>query len=197
MMIKYLIIALAFLQFSGFAQPDPKLKSIFNGRNFKGWVEPEGNVWWTAGNGILSVSNDPEQKGSNLWTAKSYKDFIIRADFKFGKGTVDSGFFIRGEHDQIQIGISGSLKRDMTCSPYIPGKGYPVEAKGVKELLRLDDWNTIQVKAVGNHYTAWLNGTEVMQYTSETASEMGPIGIQLHPGREMSIEFRNLMLAEL
>lgn len=85
----------------------------------------------------------------------------------------------------------------MTCSPYIPGKGYPVEASGVKELLKSDDWNSIQVRAEGNHYTAWLNGQKVMEYTSDTATEMGPVGIQLHPGREMSIEFRNLMLGEL
>ena len=174
-----------------------EMHSIFNGKDLTGWVTPALKDSWTVKDGILMVMNDPEKKGDILWTEKSYKDFVIKGDFKFGKGTVDSGFFIRNENDQIQIGISGSLKRDMTCSPYIPGKGYPVEATGVKDLLKLDDWNTIQVKAMGNHYTAWLNGVEVMQYTSETASEEGPIGIQLHPGKEMSIEYRNLTLGTL
>ena len=32
---------------------------------------------------------------------------------------------------------------------YISGKGYPVEAKGVKELLKLDDWNTMKICAEG------------------------------------------------
>ena len=63
-----------------------------------------------------------------------------------GKGTIDSGIFIRTEKQQIQIGESGSLKRDLTGSPYIPGKGYPVEAENVKELLKMDDWNTMKVK---------------------------------------------------
>mgnify|MGYP001800311437 FL=1 len=61
----------------------------------------------------------------------------------------------------------------------------------------MDDWNTINAQAVGNKYTVWLNGQEVMNYTSENASEKGPIGIQLHPNRDMSIEYRNIMAAEL
>ena len=195
-MNKYLLAVLLVLPILGSAQ-DPKLYSIFNGKDLTGWSAPGIEDCWKAEDGVLLVMNDPDKTGDILWTEKSYKDFIIKGEFKFGKGIVDSGFFIHSDHDQIQIGISGSLKRDMTCSPYIPGKGYPVEATGVKDLLKLDDWNTIQVKVVGNHYTSWLNGEKVMEYTSDTATEMGPIGIQLHPGREMSIEYRNLMLAEL
>lgn len=178
-------------------QKDPKLKKIFNGKNLDGWKAPEDNIWWIASDGILSVKSSPDQKGSILWTNKTYKDFIFQADFKFGEGTVDSGVFIRNESDQIQIGESGSLKRDMTGSIYIPGKGYPVEASNVKELLKMKDWNTIKVKAVGNDYTVWLNGKQVMNYTSETSSEVGQIGLQLHPGRDMHIDYKNILLAEL
>jgi hypothetical protein len=113
-----------------------------------------------------------------------------------GDGTVDSGIFLRSEHDQIQIGISGSLKRDLTASPYIPKKGYPVEAK-VKDILKLKDWNTMKVKVVGSTYTVWLNGAEVMTYTSENMPASGPVGFQLHPGNEMSCSFKNIRLAAL
>jgi hypothetical protein len=85
----------------------------------------------------------------------------------------------------------------MTCSPYIPGKGYPVEAEGVKELLKMDGWNTIKVRAEGSVYTMWLNGKQVLQYDSDTAIEEGPVGIQLHPGRDMHIDFKNILFAEL
>lgn len=176
---------------------EPKMKKIFNGKNLKGWVVPENNIWWSANDGILSVKSGPEQTGSILWTEKEYDDFVVQADFKMGEGTVDSGIFLRSEDEQIQIGESGSLKRDMTASPYIPGKGYPVEAKGVKELLKLDDWNTIKAQAKDNVYTVWLNGEEVMNYTSENVPDKGPIGIQLHPGRDMTIDFRNIMVADL
>lgn len=175
---------------------DPKLKKIFNGKNLKGWVEPANNVWWTVNDGVLFVKSTAEKKGSILWSEKKYENFIIQADFLMGDGTVDSGIFLRSEHDQIQIGISGSLKRDLTASPYIPKKGYPVEAK-VKDILKLKDWNTMKVKVVGSTYTVWLNGTEVMTYTSENMPASGPVGFQLHPGNEMSCSFRNIRLAEI
>jgi hypothetical protein len=175
---------------------DPKLKKIFNGKNLKGWVEPANNVWWTVNDGILFVKSTAEKKGSILWTENKYENFIIQADFLMGDGTVDSGIFLRSEHDQIQIGISGSLKRDLTASPYIPKKGYPVEAK-VKDILKLKDWNTMKVKVVGSTYTVWLNGAEVMTYTSENMPASGPVGFQLHPGNEMSCSFKNIRLAAL
>ena len=175
---------------------EPKLKKIFNGKNLKGWVAPANNTWWMAGKGILFVKSGPDKKGSILWTEKKYKNFIIETDFLMGDGVVDSGIFLRSENDQIQIGISGSLKRDLTASPYIPKKGYPVEAK-VKDILKLKDWNTMKVKVVGKSYTVWLNGMEVMNYTSEKIIDEGPVGLQLHPGNEMSISYRNIRLAEL
>ena len=175
---------------------DPKLKKIFNGKNLKGWVEPANNVWWTVNDGVLFVKSTAEKKGSILWTESKYENFIIQADFLMGDGTVDSGIFLRSEHDQIQIGISGSLKRDLTASPYIPKKGYPVEAK-VKDILKLKDWNTMKVKVVGSTYTVWLNGAEVMTYTSENMPASGPVGFQLHPGHEMSCSFKNIRLAAL
>ena len=182
----------------GSTGPDlPKMKSIFNGKNLKHWVVPENNVWWSVKDGILHVQSGPAQQGSILWTKKKFKNFVIQADFKMGDGTVDSGIFMRSDHDQIQIGISGSLKRDMTCSPYIPGKGYPVEAEGIAELLKVKGWNTIVVRAVDNKYTAWLNGTEVMNYTSETATTEGPLGLQLHPKRDMSIQYKDIKVGNL
>ncbi|WP_373553070.1 DUF1080 domain-containing protein [Haliscomenobacter sp.] len=176
---------------------EAKMKKIFNGKNLKGWVVPAPESCWTVSKGVLLVKSEPTKKGAILWTEKSYQNFVLQADFLMGDGTVDSGFFLRSENDQVQIGISGSLKRDMTGSPYIPKLRYPVEATGVKDILKLKDWNTLKIKVMGNTYTAYLNGKEVMTYTSEGMTASGPIGIQLHPGNEMSISYRKIVLAEL
>ena len=195
-MTRILLLALSLIYFTGNAQKT-KLKKAFNGENLNGWVIPNDNVWWTAENGVLSGKSDPAKKGSILWTEKEYENFVIRLDFKFGKGTVDSGVFIRTVKEQIQIGESGSLKRDMTASPYIAKKGYPVEAENIKTLLKHNDWNTIKIRAIGKTYTAWLNGEKVMTYKSETAIKKGPIGLQLHPDRDMSIRFRKIKIGVL
>ena len=202
--MRILPVLITFLLFTNFITAQnpaaPKMKPAFNGKTFKGWVVPEDNIWWRIDNGILSCKNGPNQKGSILWTKKKYRNFVVELDFRFGGGTVDTGIFMRGDgpdSPQIQIGMSGSLKRDMTGSPYVPKQGYPVEATGVKELLRTDDWNTIRAQAIGNVYKVWLNGQEVLTYTMENALLTGPVGLQLHPNREMSADFRNIRIAKL
>lgn len=180
-----------------FSAAQQKLKKIFDGKSLKGWRVSQGENEWTASKGVLFVKNNAAKKGSILWTEKQYGNYILQADFLMGDGVVDSGFFLRGETDQVQIGISGSLKRDMTASPYVPKKGYPVEAKGVKDLLKTNDWNTMKIKLEDMTYTVWLNGVEVMTYTSGTLPEQGAIGIQLHPKNDMSISYRNIRLAAL
>ena len=104
----------------------------------------------------IDLQNNEQQKGDILHTRESFKDFVCELDFKFISGRIDSGVHVRNDKDQIQIGESGSLKRDMTASPYIPGKGYPVEAEGVKDLLKMKDWNTLRIRCVGPKYTTWL-----------------------------------------
>lgn len=193
-----LIVAILFLSFQQTSlAKEPKLKKIFTGKNFDGWKLPEDLTCWRAEKGILYVRNNAARKGSNLWTEKTYTNFIFQADYLLGDGVVDSGVWMRSENDQIQIGISGSLKRDLTGSPYIPKLRYPVEAKGVFELIKPTDWNTMKIKMEGKTYTVWLNGVEVMTYTSETIPASGPVGLQLHPGNTMSIQYRNIRLAEL
>ena len=144
----------------------------------------------------LNYVVDPRKRALFCGPEKNYKDFEVDLEFRFVDGTIDSGIHLRNS-DQIQIGISGSLKRDMTCSPYIPGKGYPVEASDVAKLLKAKDWNKVKIRAVGPKYTTWLQGKEVMNYESGSAKKEGPIGIQLHGNRNMKIDFRNLTIKEL
>ena len=69
---------------------------------------------------------------------------------------------------QLQIGVSRSLKKDMTCSFYTGGKDkYPVagQAKGLEKLLKPDAWNKIRLEAKGDTFTVWLNGEQVTRYT--------------------------------
>jgi hypothetical protein len=111
---------------------------------------------------------------------------------------VDSGIFLRAENEQIQIGTSRSLKRDMTASPYIGNKGkYPQEAEGVKDLLKIGEWNKMKIVVKGGVYTVSLNGKQVIEYKSDTAKdEAGPLGLQVHPGVKMKVEFKDLTVEQ-
>jgi hypothetical protein len=194
-----LIFGVVWLSLVGGVIGQPLPAPIFNGKDLTGWEVPKGNDkagWYKAVDGVLKIQNGPKKKGSILWTKKKYRDFIMQLEFRFGEGVVDSGVHVRNA-DQIQIGISGSLKRDMTCSPYIPGKGYPVEAKDIKKLLKPKGWNQMMIQAIGKEYKVWLQGELVMTYSSASAIAEGPIGIQLHGNRVMSIDYRKLTVAVL
>lgn len=185
---------LASLLFSGISFAAPE--KIFDGKSLDGW-KLNGAAYWTAADGILKGESDDKKQGSVLWTEKSFKDFTVEFDFRFS-GDVDSGIFLRAENEQIQIGTSRSLKRDMTGSPYIGNKGkYPQEAEGVKDLLKIGEWNKMKIVAKGNTYTVTLNGKQVIEYKSDTAKdEAGPLGLQVHPGVKMKVEFKDLTVEE-
>lgn len=175
------------------------LAPIFNGKDLTGWKAPNPNPFWKAADGVLTGENDEKLKGSMLYTEKSYKDFILEAEARWD-GEIDSGFIVRKPEIQLQIGVSRSLKKDLTCSFYIGGKEKYPEAGQAKDLdkhLRPGDWNKIRLQAQGNTFTVWLNGAKVTEYTNAKYPGAGPIGLQIHAGLKMKVEFRNIRLKAL
>jgi hypothetical protein len=168
----------------------------FDGRTLNGW-QVQGAPYWRVADGHLVGHSDAAKKPSQLWTRRKFRDFTFQAEYRISEGH-DSGVLIRGFNDQIQIGTSPSLKCDVTGSPYIVSKrGYPVRAELSKDLVKIDDWNRLRIEVRGKHYRVWLNGVAVLDYESETASEEGPVGLQVHPGMAMTIEFRELQIDPL
>jgi Domain of Unknown Function (DUF1080) len=178
---------------------DDDLQPIFNGKDLTGWQVPDPNPFWRVVDGVLIGENDPAMKGDVLYTKKAYKNFIFETEARWN-GEIDSGIMLRQPELQLQIGISRSLKKDMTCSFYTNGKEKYPEAGQAKELnkyLKPGDWNKIRLEAKGDTFTAWLNGHQVVQYTDSRYPNPYAIGLQIHPGLKMKIEFRNIRLKEL
>lgn len=172
---------------------------LFNGRDLTGWKIPQPNPFWTVSDGVLVGESDEKLKGSMLYTEKTYQDFVLEADVRW-KGDIDSGFMVRTPELQLQIGVSRSLKVDMTASFYTGGaEKYPVSgrAKGLEKALRPGDWNKFRIEATGKVFKVWLNGEKVTEYEDPKYKDAGPIGLQVHPGVSMKVEFRNLILKTL
>lgn len=187
--ILFALLPAAALIVPAFSEP------LFNGKDLTGWA-PKGADVWTFDKDILTGRSNSKKQGSVLWSDAKFKDFTLELDFRFS-GDIDSGVFLRTENDQIQIGTSRSLKRDMTGSPYIGTTGkYAVEAHDVKSTLKEGEWNHFSISAKGSHYVVTLNGKQVLDYTSDTAAKEGPIGLQVHPGVDMTIEFKNIDLVK-
>lgn len=182
---------------------EPKLAPLFNGKDLTNFKAEGASTFWRVENGVLIGENDAAKKGHMLWTQKEYADFVIELDVRW-KGAsergVDTGVEMRKPGIQLQLGISGSLKVDMSGSFYVGKPGYPEvgRAKEAKTLMKPEgEWNTFKIQAKGNTFTCWINGKKASEYTDAKFSGAAPIGLQIHPGVVMKCEYRNVKIAEL
>lgn len=179
---------------------EPESTSLYNGKDLTGWVMKDGSpadaTFWKSVDGVLTGENDPAKKGSMLYTKDRYLNFEFEAEARW-QGEIDSGFMVRQPELQMQIGVSRSLKKDMTGSFYT-GK-YPEEgqAKEAGKLVKAGDWNHFKLLVQGDTVTVWINGTQASKFTDAKYAGAAPVGLQIHPGLAMKVEFRNLKIKAL
>lgn len=196
-----LITAAALLALTrvGTAQGDVGFQSLFNGKDLAGWKAPNPNPFWTVTDGVLVGQNNEQLKGNVLYTEKSFKDFVLDLETRWN-GEIDSGVMLRKPELQLQFGVSRSLKKDMTCSFYTGGQEkYPAagQAKGLENRLKAGEWNRVRLEARGNTFTVWLNGEKVTEYENRGYPGPAPLGLQVHPGLKMKVEFKNIQVKSL
>jgi Domain of Unknown Function (DUF1080) len=181
-----------------------ELLPLFNGRDLTNFKADGADAFWRVEDGVLIGENDVDQKGHYLWTEKSYGDFVLEFDVRWKATTdrgVDTGIEMRAPKLQLQLGVSGSLRVDMTGSFYTGGSpAYPEagQAKEAKTLMRPEgEWNTFRIQAKGDTFTCWINGQKASEYTNAKYSGAAPLGLQIHGKVEMKCEYRNVKIAEL
>ena len=75
--------------------------------------------------------------------------------------------------------------------------GMLVDEPQFQKLFNLDGWNDVVIVAEGNHIRHYLNGRQVIDFVnndSATVREKGVIGLQLHAGKSMWTEFKDIRL---
>ncbi len=75
-----------------------------------------------------------------------------------------------------------------------------VNAEEWKKLFRLDDWNDVIIRAEGNHIRHYMNGRLILDFhdnNPELALTDGVLALQLHAGRPMWAEFKDIRIANL
>jgi len=171
------------------------LPTIFNGHDLTGW-KVVGAPYWKVVDGAIVGESDERKQASMLYTEQAYGDVILEGEVRFS-GEIDSGIMVRKPELQIQIGVSRSLKKDMTGSFYTGT--YPEEGRAPKalDLIKPGEWNRIRVQAKGDTFTVWINGEQVSQYTNQRYLQAAPIGLQIHGGLVMKVEFRDLRAQSL
>lgn len=69
------------------ANPYEGFTALFDGKALGGWQVTDGNkdIWTASGSHFVAKAGVKHEKGTdpNLWTEKSYKDFVLVADWKY------------------------------------------------------------------------------------------------------------------
>jgi len=202
-----------------------KFQDLFNGKDLSGWAGKEG--FWTVKDGAIvgeTTKENPAKPNTFLvWQGGEVGDFEFKASVRF-KGN-NSGVQYRSELvDPKNFALKG-YQADLHPKPEYFGmmygektgrgiiaqrfqrveagaKGKPkvVAEIGDKNQKLVDwEWNEIRIVAVGNRMVHQINGVNTMDLTDQhpQAFSKGVLGLQLHAGPPMKVEFKDLQYRPL
>ncbi len=181
--------------------------TAFNGKDLSGW-KATGGAKWTIQNGRIEAVLADDAKAGDLWTTTPYKDYQLavtfRAEWPIKAGIWTRGKLPETNKDKadavarvtgrtVDPGAGNTNNPEQfgprieiadydhpvahTGSIHVPGKGLAV-LNFRPDLVDKEAWNTIAVKAEGNHVQVWLNGEEIGAITAP-GPENGSIGFHL------------------
>lgn len=135
-----------------------------------------------------------EGKVRNRWVVRGYQHEIRNevklpsvAGFIYGEGVGRGRMCLVGEK------AIWTADGKTVTDTLIDGPGYA-------KLFKLNDWNDVVIIARGNHIQHYLNGRLIVDFTDnhpKLALREGILALQLHAGKPMWAEFKNLRIKEL
>jgi hypothetical protein len=168
-------------------------KSIFNGKDLKGWHVSRTTHQGTTPNfrvekGIMLVTQRPYGQGGVLLTDKKYKNFELYLEAKIDSFT-NGGIFIRSS----ESGIAYQVELDETSkgTGTLLGERMQV-SKGAQctdraKVWKENNWNSYRIRMVGEvpQITLWINGVQMWEVTQPkndfiAGATQGMIGLQSH-----------------
>lgn len=179
--------------------------------------------------GESKLDHQPKQNIFCIWKGSQPGDFDFKAQYKItGVNDGNSGFQYRSvERPDIAKWVMQGYQADIDLKQVYTGQIYEERARGflalrgqisyvstgkkpggigslgdgadLKNLIKIDDWNDIEVIARGNTLIQLINGRVMSALVDDdTAGRkmQGEIGIQLHrlPKAAMKMEVRNLRI---
>jgi hypothetical protein len=169
--------------------------SLFNGKDLAGWkiVPEKATSAFSVQDGVIVVKGSP---AGYFHTDKSYKNYILRFDWKFIKDG-NSGLLVHitGDHKvwPKSIEVQGQQKNHGTIFAISGAKGkFTTKGEAQKKAIKTGDWNTTEVISKNGELTAKINGIEVSSGKGELTE--GQFGFQSE-GTEL--HFKNIQIKTL
>jgi hypothetical protein len=147
----------------------------------------------TNNSGVMYRSKHIADGKDNKWVMQGYQH-EIRNENKLPNV---SGFIYDEKGRRGRICLAGEK------AEWVDGKkkvtGTLIDAAGFAKLFKLDEWNEVVIVAKGSNIKHYLNGTLILDFTDapDLTLKSGLIGLQLHAGKPMWAEFKDLRVADL
>jgi len=137
-----------------------------------------------------------------LSTVKYYDDFELYVDFK-QEANGNSGIFFRSTVEGTKVSgwqVEVAPPKNNSGGIYESyGRGWLIKPDPAKDsALKMGEWNTMKIRAVGPDVTTWLNGVEMITITDEKiGAGKGSIALQIHDGGGIKVRWKNLKIKSL
>ena len=198
--------------------------SLFNGKDLTGWEgDPRTwTVEDATITGTTSAERKLTENNFLIWAGGTLKDFELRARFRLRNG--NSGIYIRclvrppGKGDPL-VGMQADFAEDPkwvgTIMEYLRrgilaarGEKVAIDAKGVRKVTPLGDpaellkaykprdWNDYDVLCQGGHVVLKINGVTMSELQDDDPKRLaeGVLGLQVHVGPPMKVQFKDIRL---
>jgi len=199
--------------------------SLFNGKDLSGWAgDPD--LWSVEDGAITGKTRGPDHLPYNkflIWKAGTVKDFELRAEFRL-EGDNNSGIQYRSKQDPkrgdwVVVGYQADIHPNPSYVGMLydekgrgilakRGEKVVVQADGKKQITKLDvpvnkldltQWHEMTIIARGNKLTHKIDGILSVEVTDNQTAERemeGIIALQVHRGKAMKAQFRNIRLKQ-
>ncbi len=203
---------------------ESEFKSLFNGKDLDGWKGTE-SLWSVNDGVVVGQTTDDEPIKANtflVWQGGEVGDFEFRCQVRF-EGNNSGVQYRSALVDEPNLALAG-YQADLHPKPEYMGMMYgektgrgimatggqrvAFSADGKKKVLAKlapakakgdDKWNQLRIIAVGNRMIHQVNGVTTVDVTDDApeAKQSGLLGLQLHRGPAMKVEFRNMKMRKL
>lgn len=183
--------------------PKTPWKPLFNGENLDGW-EATAEGGWKVEDGVIHGTWQKDKPAhSILLTEKSYKDFAMKLKFKVNEG--NSGLYFRVARNNSGVAVKG-FQAEVANDENVGGLyetggrawvGKPDKAV-VDKFYKPGEWSEMWVTAIGGRHVVHINGRKTVELMNDDkAATEGLIGLQLHGGQDMDVEFKDIEIMEI
>lgn len=200
--VRILINVLLFGMILGWADvvlsEDAHFVPLFNGKTLEGWNAIPGGKWSVRNGVIVGTSPDSEKRHGVLLTDRKFKDFVLRLKFRVLEG--NSGLYFRVDRVPSDLSVHGfQIEVDKTQDTgglyETGGRGWvgKPSAEAIKARnYKPGKWSKLELSAQGRNIVVHINGIKSIELTNDPGRLKGHIGLQLHGGQEMHVEYKDI-----